>query len=451
MISLLTCVRAASVGLLGFELILLLIRSAHAPSKLELSWFTLVAILVTGAGFVPSAFLQLALFSPIVLWACGAYVSCLVGESRPWIWHAAVAAVMLVIVLVLTIGLIDTLPFCLLFIFFFCLLSVYPVFLMIGLCRMNRHALLYFYTAATTVLLAALAYDLLSLGADLPELRARIYTGLIYIVACGLLLAQESYLQGMGLYGLHIRLGVQQKRLRQAHSRLIQTENTLLLQDRLIATGMLTAGAAHEFKNALSSIKTSAGYGLRADSKQAMHQALHLVMEQAEVGRESVMEFLDQLLQQGREKPSTVIPKTDLQGLLKMVRTSCRREGIHLSADFPADVKLRLRRSELEQVLLNLIRNSMDGIRENASPSAGARTIALRCYYHDGNVLIEVSDSGPGVPEELQDRIFDLSVSDKQSTGLGLFLAKMLVERNGGSLTYVPIETGSCFRIIFPP
>ncbi len=450
MISPYAFVRATSVGLAAFELLLLTLRFFHAASKLELFWFALVLMLSTAAGFIPFTELSLGLYLLAVLWAAGMYVSYLTMGTRTWIWQAAVAAMLLVVTLVRVIGLAETLPFYLLFFFLFSLLSLYPLVLLAGLCKGNRHPLLFLYAIAMALMLAAMDYDFLSLGTALPRLEAGVFAGLFYLISSGLLLAQESYLQGMSWQSLQIRLGAQEKRLRQAYSRLIQTENTLMLQDRLILTGILAAGAAHEFKNTLASIQTSAGFGLRKDAKQAMHQAFHLILEQAQCGRQAVTEFLDHLLQQGRERPGIIFLKDDLQGLLGLTRTSCRREGVHLAIEIAGEAKLQVRRGELEQVLLNLIRNALDSIREKGLDAAGARHIKIKAYAAESTVVLDVTDSGGGVPAELQNQIFDLSFSEKRSTGLGLFLTRALVERNGGSLTYVPLADGSCFRAVFP-
>jgi signal transduction histidine kinase len=90
----------------------------------------------------------------------------------------------------------------------------------------------------------------------------------------------------------------------------------------------------------------------------------------------------------------------------------------------------------------------MDSVRSQAGGSE--RKVLIRARLVDGQGVIEVVDSGAGVPPELQKRIFELSVSGRQSTGLGLFLAKALVERNHGTLTYVPTARGACFRMILP-
>lgn len=439
-------VRAASVVLLLFELVLLAFRFTHAPSKLELFWFSCTIILVTAAGFLPSGAMIVGTYTLAVLWAVGMYACFLTVERKPWAWHAAVGAALLVFLLVRAIGLSRTLPFYLLFSFLLTLLALCPLILLTGICRVNRHPLLYLYTASTAFQLAALVYDYVSIGSGLPVFRLRIFAGLFYSIACGFLLSQEAYLQGTSWQSLHIRLGVQQRRLRQAHSRLIQTENTLLLQDRLIVTGILAAGAAHEFKNTLALIQTNAGFALRKRDEPSMHQALHLIMEQAQSGGKAVTELLDQLLKQGRERAGTVALKSDLALLFKMIRTSCRREGINLSVDIPDRMRVMVRRGELEQVLLNLVRNAMDSITDQQGVSE--RTVQINSYIADGQGVIDVKDSGGGIAAELQSRVFDLSVSGKQSTGLGLFLAKTLVERNGGSLTYIPVEGGSCFRIL---
>jgi signal transduction histidine kinase len=450
MISPYAFIKATSVGLAAFELLLLALRFVHAASKVELLWFALVLLLATATGYMPFTELSLGLYLLAVLWAAGMYVSYLTVGTRTWIWQAAIAAMLLVVALVRLIGLAETLPFYLLFFFFFSLLSLYPLVLLVRLYKGNRHPLLLLYAIAMALMLAAMGYDFLSLGTALPWLDSGVFAGLFYLIASGLLLAQESYLQGMSWHSLQIRLGAQEKRLRQAYSRLIQTENTLLLQDRLILTGVLAAGAAHEFKNTIASIQTSAGFGLKKRTKQAMHQALQLVLEQAQCGRQAVTEFLDHLLQRGRERPGIVFLKDDLQGLLGLARTSCRREGVHLAVEIAGELKLQVRRGELEQVLLNLIRNALDSIREKGLDAAGNRHIKIKAYDAESTVVLDVMDSGGGVPEELQNQIFELSFSEKRSTGLGLFLTRALVERNGGSLTYVPLADGSCFHAVFP-
>jgi two-component system C4-dicarboxylate transport sensor histidine kinase DctB len=221
-----------------------------------------------------------------------------------------------------------------------------------------------------------------------------------------------------------------------------------MLQDRLIVTGILTAGAAHEFKNTLSLIRTSAAFASRAEDESSIREALKLITEQAEAGQKAVTGLLDQLLQGGREEVGTVVLKSELDVLLRMIRSGCRREGIQLSIDIPESVAVSVRRSELEQVLVSLVRNAMDSVRFQAG--GGDRKVTIRARIVENRGVIDVIDSGDGVPPEQQMRIFELTFSGRGSTGVGLFLAKALVERNHGTLAYVPAERGACFRMVLP-
>ena len=441
--------RAALAALLLFELVLLAIRFALTPSKLELLCFSGLLIVVIAAGFLPDSTAAVGISSLVILWTFGMYARYLCAERRAvWAWHGGVGIVLSIFLFVRMIGVAQTLPFYLLYSFLFVLLSLYPLILFSGICRSNPHPLLYLYLLSVTAQLAALLYDYLSYGTRLPEVRLRVFSGLLYAVICGLLLSQEAYLQGRGWQGLHLRLGEQQRRLREAYTRLIQTENTVMLQDRLIVTGILTAGAAHEFKNTLSLIRTSADFAARTEDQAGTRQALGLICEQAQAGQKAVTELLDQLLLRGREQADTVELRSDLDLLLRMIRSGCRREGIELRIDIPDPVRVTVRRGELEQALVNLARNSMDSVSSQAGGSE--RKVMISARVAEGQGVIEVIDSGAGVPPELQTRLFELSVSGRQSTGLGLFLAKALIERNQGSLAYIPTERGACFRVVLP-
>jgi signal transduction histidine kinase len=440
--------RAALAALLLFELVLLAMRFPITPSKLELLCFSGLLILVIAAGFLPDSTVAVGVSSIVILWTFGMYVRYLSAERRAWSWHGGVGFVLSILLFARLIGVADTLPFHLLYAFLFTLLSLYPLVLLSAICRANSHPALILYLAAVALQLAALLYDYLSLGTGLPVFNLRVFSGLLYAGVCGLLLSQEAYLQGSGWQGLHIRLGEQRRRLREAYTRLIQTENTMMLQDRLIVTGILTAGAAHEFKNTLSLIRTSADYAVRTEDEGSTRQALHLIAEQARTGQKAVTELLDQLLERGEEQAASVEIKSDLEVLLRMIRTGCRREGIQLRIDIPAALVVTVRRAELEQVLVNLARNAMDSVR--SQPAGSERKFMIRARAAEGQGIIEVIDSGPGVPLELQNRIFELSVSGRQSTGLGLFLAKALVERNHGTLSCIPSDRGACFRVILP-
>jgi C4-dicarboxylate-specific signal transduction histidine kinase len=174
------------------------------------------------------------------------------------------------------------------------------------------------------------------------------------------------------------------------------------------------------------------------------------VREHALEGQKAVTELLEHLVRHGREKPERFALLEALSPLLDMVRAASRREGIQLLVEIPEGLEVRSRKGELEQVLLSLIRNAADSLRARPQGGAGARRIALRGRRLEEAVVIDVVDSGGGVAKAVEPRLFELAVSDKDSTGVGLYLAAALAERNGGSLSYFPVEAGSCFRLALP-
>jgi signal transduction histidine kinase len=129
-----------------------------------------------------------------------------------------------------------------------------------------------------------------------------------------------------------------------------------------------------------------------------------------------------------------------------------RLDGRIVLAD-PAEQRIRLWAD------LELGARALIVVLENAlafSPEARAVEISVR--PHEGNVQVIVSDRGPGVPEELRDRIFDAFTQtdtsitrSHQGLGIGLFLARRIMRAHGGELTYTPRpQGGSSFELSFP-
>jgi signal transduction histidine kinase len=109
--------------------------------------------------------------------------------------------------------------------------------------------------------------------------------------------------------------------------------------------------------------------------------------------------------------------------------------------------KLTVNGSELNQVWTNLLDNAIGALGDG-----GTITITTR---RDGNcAFVEIADDGPGVPEEIQDRIFDAFFTTKdvgQGTGLGLSTARQIVvDRHRGSLTLVSRPGATIFRVSLP-
>ena len=308
--------------------------------------------------------------------------------------------------------------------------------------------------------LIALAAEFLALGAAalardglLPDLHWALGSGAALALVGGHRLAQEGYLLEGGRRDLARRLEDRERQLRWARLRLSESENSARTEDSLAAAGLLAAGAAHEFRNSLALIQAAAEFGLQHEPAGAAGRCLHQIFEHARQG----MRAAEQLLQRAGGGKRTELHRLELPGdlasILRLARSSCRRDGIRLSvAQSPAVTVLAVR-GDLEQILLNLIRNAAEILRRHLQPGEGSIHIGFLPPEEPGGLsAVEVRDNGPGVDPQLGPRIFEPSVSATGSTGFGLYLARRLAENGGGSLQYVPSgpDRGGCFRLLLP-
>jgi signal transduction histidine kinase len=214
----------------------------------------------------------------------------------------------------------------------------------------------------------------------------------------------------------------------------VQRQRELLYQhDKIAAMGQLLAGVAHELNNPLAVIAGDVAL-LQRGARDPRLAARAARLEQA-VGR--CTRIVRNFLALARQHP----PERVAVDLNRVVR-----EGVELLA-YPLrvdnmDVRLALDPElpsldgdphQLHQVVVNLVSNAHQALRETAGP----RQVTVRTRVADARVVLEVADNGPGIPPELQSRIFEPFFTTKpvgQGTGLGLPLCLGIVEQHGGTL-----------------
>jgi PAS domain S-box-containing protein len=234
-------------------------------------------------------------------------------------------------------------------------------------------------------------------------------------------------------------------------STLRKVETHLLEAGRFAVLAHLAGGLAHEIRNPLHSIGVNAsvleqylGMPSTASSAHAMSESLRSIREETT----RLTDLLNNYLGFLRSSPS--------EGLVD-IRDLCRRVTQLLSySALKANVTIRLQGLEalppvhgvsdrLQQAILNLVLNAIQ-----AMPKGGV--VVLETSLEDGSVRLTVTDSGPGIPQELADRLFDTRVTTKPGgSGLGLPLVRMIAETHGGSVwcRSVPGQ-GASFTIELP-
>lgn len=230
-------------------------------------------------------------------------------------------------------------------------------------------------------------------------------------------------------------------------------ETQLIQSEKLAAVGQLVSGVAHELNNPLTSI---AGLAEFLQERQAFppteREHLRVIHEQAERAGRIVRNLLT-FARKGSAGAEGVDLNEVAQRTARLVSYELQHRGIALVEEI-AGGTLPVRGSidELQQVLLNLVTNAGQALRE--LPEHAPRQIRLTTGREGEFAVIRVRDTGPGVPDELVPRLFTPFFTTKEpgeGTGLGLSLSYRIAQAHGGRLSYQrPSGGGAEFSLSLP-
>jgi two-component system NtrC family sensor kinase len=228
----------------------------------------------------------------------------------------------------------------------------------------------------------------------------------------------------------------------------LQLEQRLAEQERLAALGRLAAGLAHEVNTPVTGISSYAQL-LRELTPASDPRAplVEKVEEQSFRVARIVTNLLELARPSGFERQLVNLTEVARDELMQM-RSEADRKGVTISLTAPDEVTVLSNRVQLELVVHNLARNALQ-----ATPVHGDLVLEVG-RADNGNVWLEVRDSGPGVPAELGDQIFEPFVTTKQGrggTGVGLAITRDIVRAHGGSIHVLPNQpTGTTMRVELP-
>jgi two-component system sensor histidine kinase HydH len=235
---------------------------------------------------------------------------------------------------------------------------------------------------------------------------------------------------------------------------LASTNAQLHRSRRLAALGEMAAGIAHEIRNPLAAIQLYATMlaedlrdlaSLSGEQRQAAGQtAVKIVC--AVRGLNAIVTDVLQFAREIQPRRQTVRLAELIQRALDGQRPVIDAAGVRVEPPRvePADLHADLDPDLLHQALLNLIRNAVEAM----APRPGTLSIAAR--REGDSVAITVRDSGPGIPPEAIDRIFNPFFTTRDSgTGLGLAIVHRIVDAHGGAIT-VHNDHGAVFDLVVP-
>jgi signal transduction histidine kinase len=236
-------------------------------------------------------------------------------------------------------------------------------------------------------------------------------------------------------------------------TKLVLSQTMLEKQEKLATLGTLAAGIAHEIRNPLTSLKARL-YTLEKHLQTVPAARKDTDIISAEISRlERIVQDVLSFARPSDPKLETIAADTLLRDLQGLMSPNLERRGVQLFVESSTELYVRADGGHLKQVLINLVRNGAEAIdgpgtvtlrsRAARAPVAGVETDV---------VILEVSDTGKGIPPAIEKRLFDPFFSTKETgTGLGLPIAARIVERHGGTLLYQTRPGhGTTFGIVLP-
>jgi len=228
-------------------------------------------------------------------------------------------------------------------------------------------------------------------------------------------------------------------------------QEQLIQSEKLSAVGQLIAGVAHELNNPLASVLGFADFlGESGQTPPGLIEPVRVIQHEAQRAAGIVKNLLTFARRQDQERQTI-----DLGQVLKRTIALLNNQliGMRIEAKLWIDPELppvHGSPNQIQQVLLNLMNNAAQAM--SAAGIAGVVTVRARKWL--GGVAVDVEDNGPGIPEELHERVFEPFFTTKppgEGTGLGLSICQGIIKEHGGRITMKSTPgQGATFTVELP-
>jgi len=232
-------------------------------------------------------------------------------------------------------------------------------------------------------------------------------------------------------------------------------EQQLLQQSRLAQMGEMISMIAHQWRQPLAAIGASSG---KLRIKAHMNKNTNKLTIESTEKINSLIRHLSQTINDFRNffKPDKIKSNSSytemIDSVFDIVTATISAKNITILKSLNTEEKMNIYVSEVKQVILNLLKNAEDALLDNEIEDP---TIEISTYRNKNMLVLEVIDNAGGVPEDIKDKIFDPYFStktDKNGTGLGLYMSKTIIEEHCGGKLSIHNNTneGAVFRISMP-
>lgn len=247
----------------------------------------------------------------------------------------------------------------------------------------------------------------------------------------------SPFFDGAGNVTQWFGINVDIENRKRAEENLRQSQNELAHVTRMTTMGELAVSIAHEVNQPLMAVVTNAGACLRwlngdpPDLAMARQTAERIVRDGHRAG--DIITSLRNLARKSAPRLDRVRLDQVIPVVLDLLQGEFRRHGVVAKAQL-GDFSIIIRGdgTQLQQVVLNLVMNAVEAM---ASAAASARRLTVSAEIRDGDALVTVADTGPGLGAEDPDRLFEAFFSTKtEGIGMGLSICRSIIEAHGGRI-----------------
>lgn len=229
-------------------------------------------------------------------------------------------------------------------------------------------------------------------------------------------------------------------------------EHLLTIQDKMASLGRVAAGIAHEIRNPLSGINIYLNTLKKLHHQDGSEEKVDQILsnlQSASIKIESVIRRVMDFAKPSEPKLTLIDINEPITDAINLTAVTMRKSGIKIEKFLKDDLPQSYADKNLiAEMVLNLLNNAAEAMK---TMEAGKK-IVVASFVQDDHIVMQVSDSGPGVPQEIRDKILDPYFTTKhEGTGIGLSLCLRIITDHGGSLTVLDSEFGGAeFRIEIP-
>lgn len=232
---------------------------------------------------------------------------------------------------------------------------------------------------------------------------------------------------------------------------LARYETEIRRSEQLRTLGQLGGGLAHQMRNAVTGCRMALELHHRECPMTADCESLTVAVRQLTLIEQHLRRFLS--LGNTRSRPHQEVSlATVIENVLPLVRPAAAHVGVKLQTRFPdQSIQVQADNEALEQLLVNLLLNAIEAASSGEQATAAQKRVVIELRRDAERAVLEVSDSGPGPADHVNQSLFDPLVTEKpDGIGLGLSVARAIVEQHDGEIRWQRRDGMTCFWIEIP-